>query len=79
MTINFASRMRGVFILALLLSVLTAAGYAQIAGGSIVGNVTDQSGGALVNARVVATNVQTNQKSETVTNGLVITQIFSLP
>jgi outer membrane receptor protein involved in Fe transport len=52
----------------LLLGALAFAGYAQIGGASIVGNVTDGSGAALPNATVRATNIQTNVASATFTN-----------
>ena len=41
---------------------------AQIAGGSIVGTVLDQTGGVQAGAKVSATNLGTNEKSESVTN-----------
>jgi hypothetical protein len=52
----------------LLLGTLAFIGYAQIGGASIVGNVTDESGAALPNATVRATNIQTNVANATVTN-----------
>jgi outer membrane receptor protein involved in Fe transport len=52
----------------LLLSTMACASLAQIGGGSIVGNVSDQSGAALPNATVKAINAQTNVANTTVTN-----------
>jgi outer membrane receptor protein involved in Fe transport len=51
-----------------LLSILTCTIFAQIGGGSIVGNISDQSGAALPNTTVKATNTQTNVANTTVTN-----------
>jgi outer membrane receptor protein involved in Fe transport len=65
---DYANRMWRVASPFLLLSALACAIYAQIGGGSIVGAVTDESGAALANATVKATNVQTNVSSATVTN-----------
>src|SRR4051794_17892050 len=42
--------------------------WAQVAGGSIVGIVTDQSGGAIVGATVKALNQQTNEQQQVTTN-----------
>lgn len=68
MLANYANRMRRLASPVLLLSALACAIYAQIGGGSIVGNVTDESGAALANATVKATNIQTNLTNTTVTN-----------
>src|SRR5260370_21215922 len=50
----------------LLLSVISS--WAQISGGSIVGSVLDSSGPAIGGAKVMATNVATNEALNTVTN-----------
>jgi len=42
--------------------------FAQITGGSFVGNVTDPSGASIVNAAVQVRNVETNVTNKTVTN-----------
>ena len=57
-------------VVRILLSLILLSGMAlaQIGGGSIVGDVTDPSGGAVPNATVRATNVQTNVVNRTITN-----------
>ena len=55
-----------VLLLALLLLPRTAA--AQVLYGSLVGNVTDASGGAIASARIAIVNPTTNDSRETVTN-----------
>lgn len=65
---KYANRMLRLTSPFLLLTALACAIHAQIGGGSIVGAVTDESGAALANATVKATNVQTNVSSSTVTN-----------
>ncbi|MCW5964826.1 MAG: TonB-dependent receptor, partial [Bryobacterales bacterium] len=42
--------------------------WAQIGGGSLIGNVTDPAGAAVAGARIIATNVDTGISRETVTN-----------
>ncbi len=56
----------GVFSLLLVFAVTA---HAQIGGGSIVGNVTDQSGAAVPNATVKVVNTATNAASTAVANG----------
>ena len=51
-----------------LVVVATVALYAQIGGGSIVGNVKDPSGSAIPNAQVDIQNQGTNERREVVTN-----------
>src|SRR5262249_36502686 len=68
MLADYANRMRRLASPFLLLISLAGAIYAQIGGGSIVGIVTDESGAALANATVKASNVQTNVTNTTVTN-----------
>lgn len=51
-----------------LLGVLSVAAFAQIGGGSVVGNVADQSGAAVPNARVKVTNTATGAAGTNVTN-----------
>ncbi|MBM3744991.1 MAG: TonB-dependent receptor [Acidobacteria bacterium] len=58
----------GVVILLALLVSVPAAVKAQIGGGSIVGNVKDPSGAAVVGAAVQATNLETNEVRKTATN-----------
>ena len=43
--------------------------FAQIGGGSLVGSVTDPTGGVIAGAKVTATNLDTNERRETSTNG----------
>ena len=57
-------------------SLLAQPALAQVLYGSIVGNVADPSGGAIVGARVVITNIETNQSRETATNA---TGLYSFP
>lgn len=52
----------------LLLGALSAPAAAQIGGGSIVGNVTDQTGAAVPSATVKAVNIGTNAANTAVTN-----------
>ncbi len=68
MLAKYANRTWGLASPVLLLIALAGAIYAQIGGGSIVGAITDESGAAVANATVKATNVQTNVASSTVTN-----------
>ncbi len=68
MLAKYANRTWGLASPVLLLIALAGAIYAQIGGGSIIGAVTDESGAAVANATVKATNVQTNVASSTVTN-----------
>lgn len=53
---------------ALLLSVSSTVVRGQVLYGSIVGNVTDSSGGAIPGATVTITQLETNQTREAVTN-----------
>jgi hypothetical protein len=48
--------------------VLAAISWAQIGGGSLIGNVTDPAGSAVAGARITATNVDTGVNRDTVTN-----------
>jgi hypothetical protein len=52
---------------------------AQIAGGSIVGNVLDPSGAAVAGAKVTATNASTNQVDNTTTNSVGYYEFPLLP
>src|SRR5712691_10413401 len=47
---------------------LASESWAQISGGSVVGSVLDSTGGAIVGAKVTATNVDRNDVSNTVTD-----------
>src|SRR5262245_35121075 len=47
---------------------MPSTGYAQVATGTILGNVTDSTGGAVPGATVTATNVDTQFSRETVTD-----------
>src|SRR5580693_2737236 len=51
------------------LTVWVEPAHAQLLQGSITGNVTDASGAAVVDAKVVATEQQTNFTRDTTTNG----------
>jgi len=42
--------------------------YAQVTSGSILGTVTDPSGGAVANAKIVITNTGTHIRTETLTS-----------
>src|SRR5512138_2263092 len=59
--------MRRLLILALLLAMPRLAG-AQAVTGTLLGNITDQQGGALPGVTVVITEQNTNIKTNTVTN-----------
>ena len=52
---------------------------AQVLYGSIVGNVTDSSGGAIIDAKVVITNVATNQSREGTTNQVGLYTFATVP
>lgn len=69
-------RILAVALLALLLPILAAA---QAISGDLVGTVTDKSGAAVAGATVVATNVGTNVKSTTTTNGSGEYRFTNLP
>jgi hypothetical protein len=53
-----------------LLAILAGASltYSQIVSGTIVGNVRDESGGAVANTQVTLRNLDTNQVRQTVAN-----------
>jgi len=53
---------------AVLAGLITVSAWGQAATGTIVGNVTDATGGAVVNANVIATNAGTNESAKTTTN-----------
>ncbi|MGC1423276.1 MAG: carboxypeptidase regulatory-like domain-containing protein [Terracidiphilus sp.] len=74
-----ASRAIGIsalFVMLIMLVAVPAAMHAQAYYGSIVGNVTDSSGAAIVGAKVDATASGTGVKSSTTTSG---TGTYSLP
>lgn len=52
---------------------------AQEATGKIVGNVTDPSGGAVQNARITATHIETNIGHDTTTDNTGYYQVLQLP
>ncbi len=54
--------------LCLVLLAVTAAGYGQTGLGTIAGKVADASGGVLPGAEVMATNIETDVKTQTITN-----------
>ena len=53
---------------AVLAGLITVSAWGQAATGTLVGTVTDASGGAVPNAGVIATNTGTNEWSKTITN-----------
>ncbi len=60
---------RGLFLFVLLTGlVYTAAGYAQTSNGTIIGAVTDATGGGVVGAKVTVTSVETGATREAITN-----------
>lgn len=54
-------------------------GFAQTGSATLSGRVTDQTKGLVVGARVVVTNVDTNARRETKTNGGGYYSVGSLP
>src|SRR5258707_895027 len=64
-----ASRIARLAALVFLSSTFLPSGYAQVTSGTILGTVTDPSGAAVANAKVVITNTGTNIRSETSTSG----------
>ena len=61
------------------LTFLTTGMLAQDATGNIVGNVTDVSGGAIVNAKVMVTSQATQAKKAATTDGKGYYQVRQLP
>ena len=67
---------RAIFMMLIMLGTVPVAMHAQAYYGSIVGNVTDSTGAAIVGAKVTAVSNATNDKFTTVTSGI---GAFSLP
>ena len=67
-SLSLAGRSWKFLISALLLCTLPSPALAQIGGGSVVGNVTDQSGAAVANATVKVTNSATNVTNTSASN-----------
>ncbi len=65
--------------MAFLLSALSVGAFAQDATGKIVGSVTDASGGAIIGARVVVTNIGTLISRQTTTDKQGGYQVLQLP
>jgi hypothetical protein len=68
-TLHRISLLQRAGALVLLITGLTISGMAQTNKASIVGTVTDTNGGAVQNAKVTITNVETNQVREVTTSG----------
>lgn len=68
MLAKFTKSLRSSALLCLFLCALAIRAAAQIGGGSVVGNVTDQSGAAVAGATVKALNLGTNAASTALTN-----------
>src|SRR5437868_6917654 len=64
------SRTRSTTILLLALASLSAfPAFSQLDTATISGRITDTSGAVIANAQVLATNIETNFESQSVTNG----------
>jgi outer membrane receptor protein involved in Fe transport len=69
----------GVFILVLIALLAVPNAKAQLTEGTLTGNVTDPSGAAVTGAKVTATNVGTQLRSETLTDSIGFYRLPHLP